>query len=285
MTRRPFLVAAGALLLPSLAAAQRRPGSGGPLRVGLDRALADSGLGPGLQRAFSADTGIAVKLVPGPALAVLDAVTNGEVDAALLNAPEAELRIAAQSLVHDRRPIARGEFILVGPQRARGRAATPGNSGVDAVSRIRDLAAGSPQAALSTNLPRAASSGSAPPAALFLSAGEGSGVHVAEQALWRAARIEPLAPWYQTADPGRSFIAQVRERGAYALVERGAWAAHGGAPLAVVVEGDPALAETVHAMRSFRVSHPAGRIFIDWIGGRRGRAVVASRPGYRVPSA
>jgi hypothetical protein len=30
------------------------------------------------------------------------------------------------------------------------------------------------------------------------------------------------------------------------------------------------LVETVHAMRSFRVSHPAGRIFIDWIGGRRG---------------
>ena len=88
-------------------------------------------------------------------------------------------------------------------------------------------------------------------------------MHVAEQALWRAARIEPLAPWYVTADPSRSFIAQVRKRRAYALVERGAWAALGGAPLAIVVEGDPALTEMVHAMRSFRVSHPAGRIFLD----------------------
>jgi tungstate transport system substrate-binding protein len=267
MLRRPFL-AAGALLLPGAALGQQRPGTGGPIRLGVDRCLADSGLAAGLQRAFSADTGIAVKLVAGPALAVLDAVTNGEVDVALLNAPEAEGRIADQSLVHDRRLIARGEFVLVGPvPRGRGRPAAPGRSGAEALARIRELAAGAPQAAV------------------FLSAGGGSGVHLAEQALWRAARIEPVAPWYVTADPTRSFVAQVRERGAYALVERGAWAAQGGGPLAIVVEGDPALAEQVHAMRSFRVSHPAGKMFMNWIGGGRGRAVVTSRPGYRAAAA
>jgi len=268
MLRRPFLAAAGALLLPATVGAQPPPGTGGPLRLGVDRSLVESGLAPGLQRAFSADTGIAVKLEPGPALAVLEAVTQGEVDAALMNAPEAEGRIAQQNLVHDRRLIARGEFVLVGPaQRSRGRVAPPGHDGAEALGRIRDLAA------------------SAPDAAVFLSAGQGSGVHVAEQALWRAARIEPLAPWYVTAEPSRSFIAQVRERRAYALVERGAWAALGGAPLAIVVEGDPALTEMVHAMRSFRVSHPAGRIFMGWISGGRGRAVVAARQGYRAPAA
>ena len=77
------------------------------------------------------------------------------------------------------------------------------------------------------------------------------------------------------------FTAQVRSRGAYALVERGAWTAVGGAPLAVLAEGDPLLAESVHAMRSFRVSHPAGKIFIAWIAGGRGRAVVAKHAGYR----
>lgn len=268
MLRRPFIAAAGALLLPAAAWGQPRPGTGGPLRLGVDGSLVESGLAPGLQRAFSGDTGIAVRLVPGPALGVLDAVTQGEVDVALLNAPEAEGKIAQQNLVHDRRLIARGEFVLVGPaQRSRGRVAAPGRNGAEALGGIRDLAASSPQAAV------------------FLSAGRGSGVHVAEQALWRAARIEPLPPWYVTADPSRSFIAQVREQRAYALVERGAWAALGGAPLAIVVEGDPSLAEPVHAMRSFRVSHPAGRIFLDWIGGGRGRAVVASRQGYRPPAA
>ena len=90
-----------------------------------------------------------------------------------------------------------------------------------------------------------------------------------------------MAPWYVAAEPARDFIAQVRARGAYALVERGAWAAAGGAPLAIIAEGDPMLVESVHAMRSFRVSHPAGKIFIAWIAGGRGRAVVARHAGYR----
>jgi hypothetical protein len=34
-------------------------------------------------------------------------------------------------------------------------------------------------------------------------------------------------------------------------------------------------------MRSFRISHPAGKIFIAWIAGGRGRSVVARQPGYR----
>jgi tungstate transport system substrate-binding protein len=114
-----------------------------------------------------------------------------------------------------------------------------------------------------------------------LSAGDGSGAHVAEQALWRAAKIAPVAPWYVAADPKQPFIAQARAKGAYALVERGAWAALGGAPLAVVVEGDPQLVESVHAMRSFRVSHPAGKIFLGWIAGGRGRAAVAAHGGMR----
>ena len=80
-----------------------------------------------------------------------------------------------------------------------------------------------------------------PASVVFLSAGDGSGVHIAEQALWRAARIEPVAPWYVTAEPGRSFTAQVRARGAYALVERGAWTALGGTPVVVAAEGDPLL--------------------------------------------
>lgn len=262
MLRRPFLAAVGALALAPAAWAERR-GAGGPLRLGVDRSLADSGLAAALQRGFGADTGIAVELVPGPALAVLDAVAQGQVAAALTNAPEAEGRLAAQTLVHDRRPIAAGEFVVVGPAR-RGRPEATSGAGAEALARIRHRAA-------------------AAPALVFLSAGDGSGVHLAEQALWRAARIEPVPPWYLGADPARSFVAQVRSRGAYAVVERGAWAALGGAPLAVLVQGDPALAEPVHAMRSFRVSHPAGRIFMDWIAGGRGRAVVAAQRAYRAP--
>ena len=87
------------------------------------------------------------------------------------------------------------------------------------------------------------------------------------------------------ADPARSLLLQTAELGAYALVERGVWSAQGVATLAVLVDGDPKLAEPVHVMRSFRASHPAGKMFVDWIAGRRGHSVVAKQRGYRPPPA
>jgi tungstate transport system substrate-binding protein len=267
LRRRPLLAASLALAASPRLAAQVESGPIVPLRLGVDRALVESGLARNLQFAFGADTGIAVKIVPGAALAVLEAVKEGEIDAALTNVPDAEARLEVQGLIHDRRAIAAGEFVVVGPAPMRGRGKPPpfAPSGVAALSRIRDLAA-------------------APEGLAFLSPGDGSGTHVREQALWRAAGIAPATPWYVAADAKTSFAAQVRARGAYALVERGAWEAQGGAPLAVLVDGDPTLAETVHAMRSFRITHPAGKIFVAWIAGGHGRAVVARHRGYRQPS-
>ena len=55
----------------------------------------------------------------------------------------------------------------------------------------------------------------------------------------------------------------------------------GGGPLAVLVAGDPALVESVHVMRAFRVNHPAGKLFVAWIAGAKGRRVVAAQRAYR----
>jgi len=266
MLRRRLLVAGFALAGSPAVRAQKFAGTA-PLRLGIDHALIESRLGLSLQHAFSADTGIAVKLVAGPALAVLEATKEGELDAALTNAPLAEAALEKESLVHDRRAIAAGEFLLVGPapQRGKGKAPVASRSAVEVLGRIRDLALATPDSVV------------------FLSAGDGSGTHVAEQALWRAAAIAPAAPWYVNAAGSAGFVAKVRARGAYAVVERGAWSVAGGAPLAVLADGDPLLAESVHAMRSFRATHPAAKFFIGWIGGGRGHAVVASHRGYRRP--
>jgi tungstate transport system substrate-binding protein len=265
MPSRRLFVAGLTMAAFAAPAAQKPSERGGPLRLGVDRALEESGLAKRLQRAFGFDTGIPVLLVPGPALAVLDAIRDGEIDAALVNAPAAEEELDKQGLVHDRRVIATSEFVIVGPPPpgpARKRP-PPGRSAIELLERIQAQAATDPNV-------------------VFLSAGDGSGVHVAEQALWRVARIAPAAPWYVSAERGPGFTAQVRARGAYALVERGAWSVHGGAPSAILVEGDPLLVESVHAMRAFRVQHPAGRIFVSWISGGRGRAVVARHGGYRL---
>jgi tungstate transport system substrate-binding protein len=262
--------------LPALACAPaawpaQRRSLADPLRVGVDHALLDSGLASALQRAFGRDTGVAVQLVRRPALPLLEALDRGELDAALANAPEAEARLDTQGLVHDRRAIASGEFVIVGPA-PRGKVPDPAalagsRNAAEALTRLRDAAL------------------AAPGTITFVSAADGSGTHVLEQALWRQAKIAPAAPWYAAAKPGPGLIAQVRALGAYALVERGAWLAQGGAPLAVLVEGDAQLLEPVHVMRAFRVNHPAGKIFVTWITGPKGRRVVAAQRGYRAAGA
>ena len=265
--RRLFCASLGLLSAPAAWAQQRRSLED-PLRLGVDPALVASGLAKALQQGFGRDTGVAVKLVAMPALPLLDAVERGEFDAALTNAPEAEARFEQQGFVHDRRLIAQGEFVLVGPApkpRQKDPAAIAGlaNAG-DALIQIRNAALAMPGTVV------------------FLSAGDGSGAHAAEQALWRQAKLAPTAPWYATAAPGGAGVAaEARARGAYALVERGAWAAQGGAPLGVLVSGDPALAESVHVMRAFKSRHPAAKLFVGWISGPKGRRLVAGQRAYR----
>lgn len=253
-----------AIAWPAGASALQRQSMGDPLRLGVDRDLIDSGLAPVLVRAFAADTGIAVKSVAGAALPVLEALERGELDVALTNAPDAEARLDKQGLVHDRQPIVGGDFVIVGPAlRGKAEDALGGAIGRDAVAALKRLATAD-----------AASFA-------FLTAADGSGAHAAEQAVWRAAGVAPAAPWYVALAPGQGLAAEARARGAFALVERGNWLAHGGAPLAVRVEGDPRLAEAVHAMRSFRVNHPAGKIFVAWVASAKGRRLAASQRGYR----
>ena len=267
--RRLLLGAAASLAVPLGAGAQQRESLDNPLRLGADQALVDSGLAAALQKGFGRDTGVAVLLVPGLALPLLEALERGELDAALTNAPEAEERLVNQGLAHDRRRIADTALVLVGP------AATKKKPDPARIAKMTDVAQ-----ALTTLRDAALAS---PGTISFLSAGDGSGSHVAEQALWRAAKIAPAAPWYVKAQPG-SLAAQARQQGAYALIERGVWLDRSGPPLAVLVDGDPRMALPVHVMRSFRANHPAAKLFASWIRGPKGRAIVAAQRGYRVPT-
>ena len=265
ISRRHLLCATA--LLPAAGRAQQRRSLADPMRLGADTALVESGLAGALQQGFGRDTGIAIKLVGAPALPLLEGLDRGEFEAALTNTPDAEAKLERDGLAHDRHAIAAGEFVLVGPA-PRGREKDPAAiaglmNAAEALIQVRSAAL------------------ALPGAVTFLSAGDGSGTHAMEQALWRSARLGPTAPWYVSADAGSSLVTQARARGAYALIEQGAWAVHGGAPLAVLVEGDPALIEPVHVMRAFRIKHPAGKIFVAWIAGPKGRRVVAAHRSYR----
>lgn len=261
MLRRRLVLAgaagAAALSCPVLAAAPPER-LADPLRLAVDDALAESGLATRLQHGFGRDTGLALRVIPQPATALLAALERGEHDAALCNAPRAEQVLADQGLVTDRRLIGRAEFVLVGPAVL----AKPLDARHDAALALQRLA--QVQAA-------------------FLTRGDGSGTHLAEQALWRAAAIAPQAPWYLPASaPGRWWD-EARERNACMLVDRGAWAAHPLPGFALLAEDAARLMVDVHVMRSFRARHPSAKLLATWFAGRLGRRVVDATPGYRPP--
>ncbi len=280
MARRRWMSAAGAsVLLGALPAwAVQQASLANPLRLGCDEALVLSGMAAAWQRAFAADTGVVVSLLPHPATRVLQLLERGEIDMSLTNLPEQEALLAKQGLAHDRAQAAAGGFVVVGPAAVAKALRGTAPAGAPA----RRTAAATP--ALDVSALLQALAGAQVP---FLTRGDDSGTHRFEQGLWKAAQLNPAAPWYRPAQGEAAVWLQARDAAACTLVERGVWerVARQQSGLSVLAERDAALQVDIHVMRSFRVSHPAGKLFTQWISGPAGRRVAGQHPGYRAPAA
>jgi tungstate transport system substrate-binding protein len=275
--RRAWLGGAAAWLAGASGAGFAQPSP--PVTVGVDAALLASGLAPRLAAALLHDTGLRIAWQGGPSGAVLERLERGELDAALVFDPPGEQALLAQHLVHDRRPVARTALVLVGPApRRAGRRAASG--------RADDLAAGAgpTRGGLRAALERIAALG-ARGQACFVASGEPGGARALEREAWQGLAPPPGTSWWRTAGPGPAAALELaRSSRGYALVERGLWQSLGpaAAGLAVVVDGDPALAVDYHVMRAFRARHPAGRLLVAWLAGPAGQQVVAGfGRGYR----
>ncbi|MET0334158.1 MAG: substrate-binding domain-containing protein [Rhizobacter sp.] len=258
--RRLVLTALASLAAPAALAAQRKS-LADPMRLGVEQTLVESGLASQFQKAFGRDTGVAVQLVPGRSAELLESLERGEIDAAMTSAPELELKLEKQGLAHDRRRLALGDLVLVGPM------AGVGKKAKDPVG----IAGGKDVAAALAQIAQAQ--------ARFVGAPAGTGVHLSSLALWRTAKVSPAAPWFVEAKG--SAIEQAIAENAYALVDRGVWLGKGRKPLAVLVEGDARMATEVHVMRSFRVNHPAAKLFGTWVSGAQGRRVAGGLKGWK----
>jgi tungstate transport system substrate-binding protein len=262
MNRRSASICLGfGLLGAAFAQAQQRKPGDTPLRIGVERLLAECGFADALRRRFATDTGLDARAEAGPSSALLEALGRGEIDAAITHAPALEARLAAEGLAQDAHVVARGDFVLAGP----GGAVEAGDAhdAVRALTRIAEA-----------HQP-------------FVTRGDGSGTHLAEQALWRAAAIAPAAPWYRALqEQGGPLLVQARAAAACCLIDRSSWlAGSGGARgLRLLVEGDPLLATEFRVQRSFRATHHAGRLFVAWLRGPTGRALVARTRGLRAPA-
>jgi tungstate transport system substrate-binding protein len=210
----------------------------------------DSGLLEYLEPAFKQETGIELKWVAVGTGKALEIAKNCDADVLLVHAPAAELEFVKAGHGIDRRQVMYNDFVIVGP--VADPAGVKGHTTAEALKRILETKAG------------------------FVSRGDQSGTHKAEQQLWQQSNIGPdKDPKYFSAGQGMiSTLNMAAEKQAYALTDRGTWITFADKmgnknPLSIAVEGDAALFNqysviTVNPAQCPKVKVGLAKTFEDW---------------------
>jgi tungstate transport system substrate-binding protein len=225
---------------------------------------ANSGLYDYLLPKFKAKTGIRVDVVAvGTGQAIKNAM-NGDGDVLLVHAKPAEEQFVADSYGVERFDVMYNDFVIVGP------AADPARIGgmEDAKAALKKIADSH---------------------AIFASRGDNSGTHKKEQALWKAAGIDPTAAsgtWYRETGSGMgATLNAAAGMSAYTLTDRGTWISFKNrGDLRILAEGDADLFNQYGVILVNPAKHPnvkaeAGQKFIDWILSDEGQNAIA---GYKL---
>ena len=219
---RPPLVLAllGALLLT--AACGGSEDDPGTVILATTTSTYDSGLLDEIVPRFEARTGITVKVIAVGTGAALRMAGEGNADAVLVHAPEAEAPYVASGDLVSGRLVMTNDFVIVGPP--------------------DDPAAAAAAPDLPSALVAIAAQGR------FVSRGDDSGTHKRELALWAGAGIDPAAlPREETGQGMGATLTIASERGAYTLTDRATYLAlRDVLDLAVLVQGDAGLLNLYH---------------------------------------
>ena len=229
-----------------------------------------SGLFPHLLPAFTAATGVKVRVVAVGTGQALDMGRRGDADVLFVHDRAAEDQFVAEGFGLPRRDVMFNDFVLIGP------AADPaGARGNDIAAALAKLAAAN---------------------AAFVSRGDKSGTHAAELRYWKIAGIDPGASLAPPAKPGTldykacgcgmgPALNMASATNAYVLADRGTWLAfRNRGELRVLVEGDKRLFNPYGVIVVNPARHPhtktaLAQAFADWVVSPSGQARIAS---YRV---
>ena len=200
-----------------------------------------SGLFGHLLPAFKAASGIDVRVVAVGTGQALDTARRGDADLLFVHDAVAEQKFVADGFSTQRRNVMYNDFVLVGPK------ADP------AQLRGNDIAAA---------LKKLATSGGS-----FVSRGDKSGTHAAEQRLWKAAGIDLIAnkpAGYKECGCGMGPALNIgSSSNAYVLTDRGTWLSFKNrGDLVVLVEGDKTLFNQYGVMVVNPAKHPLSLIHI-----------------------
>jgi len=231
------------------------------LRLATTTSTDNTGLLDHVLPVFERRTGIEVDVIAvgtGKALAL---ARNGDVDAVLVHAPDAEREFVGAGHGVERRRVMHNDFVILGPRSDPARL----RGSNDALVALRAIAA--------DRLP-------------FVSRGDDSGTHKKEKALWHQAGITPSGPWYLETGQGMGQTLLVAdEKQAYVLSDRGtAIAFRDKIGLVVLCEGDPRLVNpysiiAVNPRRHPYVRYREALALIEFLTSREGQELIA---GFRM---
>lgn len=258
--RRRFLTAALAALIAFPLAGRGAAAQERSVTVASTTSTEQSGLFGHLLPAFTAKTGIAVKVVALGTGQALDVGRRGDADVVFVHDKPAEEKFVAEGFGVKREEVMYNDFVVVGP------ASDPaGAKGRDVLEGLRRIAAAR---------------------APFISRGDRSGTHTAELRYWRDAGLDINAvkgDWYKEIGGGMGpALNTASAQNAYVLTDRGTWLAFKNrGDLAVLVEGDRRLFNQYGVMLVNPAKHPHvkaadGQAFIDWLVSPEGQAAIAS---------
>ena len=222
-----------------------------------------SGLFGHLLPAFTARTGIQVKVVALGTGQALDLGRRGDADVVFVHDKAAEERFVSEGFGVKRQDVMYNDFVIVGPKGDPAKAA-----GRDVLEGLRHIGAAK---------------------APFISRGDRSGTHTAELRYWRDAGLDINAikgNWYREVGQGMGpALNMAMASDAYVLTDRGTWLSFKNrGDLAVVVEGDRRLFNQYGVMLVNPAKHPhvkaaEGQAFADWLVSPEGQAAIA---GYKI---
>ena len=221
-----------------------------------------SGLLERILPAFTAATGIDVRVLAQGTGQALATAARGDADLVLVHDPEAEDRFMAEGHGTDPRQVAWNDFVIVGPS---GDPAQVGG-GHDAGAALRAIAAAR---------------------APFVSRGDKSGTDALEKRLWRAVSLRPSFAdgdkWYRDIGGGMgAALNAAAGMNAYTLSDRGTWLNFANkADLKIMIEGDPGLVNRYDVILLDPAKHPdakheAARRLRDWLISPTGQSAIGA---------
>jgi tungstate transport system substrate-binding protein len=183
------------------------------LLIATTTSLYDTGFLDYLQPMFEKKYNAKLKITSQGTGKAIEIAKKGDADVLLVHSPSQELAFMKDGFGLNRRSFASNSFVIVGP------AHDPAG--------IRGM---TPEAAFATLYTRGTNK---VPGAVFVSRGDASGTHTAEQKIWSnakfnyATQIQKSGPWHVEAGKGMGETLQMaNEKEAYAITDEGTYLAY-----------------------------------------------------------